>query len=81
MFPQSATPKEIVAKYVARSKHGSGGGGFGSNIKNMAEGMGQGLTKLVQPQKLAMVVYCPKCGMSNYRGSMCKNAACKQALY
>jgi hypothetical protein len=80
LFPQSATPKEIVAKYVARSKHGYGGG-FGSNLKGMAEGMGQGLSKLVQPQKLSMVVYCPKCGMSNYRGSMCKNAACKQAMY
>ncbi|MFH0885097.1 MAG: hypothetical protein V1861_05295 [Candidatus Micrarchaeota archaeon] len=81
LFPQSATPKEIAAKYVARSKHGYGGGGFGSNLQHMAEGMGQGLSKLVQPQKLSMVVYCPKCGMSNYRGSMCKNAACKQALY
>ncbi|MEW6035766.1 MAG: hypothetical protein AB1529_04080 [Candidatus Micrarchaeota archaeon] len=80
LFPQSATPKEIVAKYVARSKHGHGQS-FGDSMKQMAEGIGKGASKMFQPHKMSMVVYCPKCGMSNYRGSMCKNLSCRQALY
>lgn len=81
LMPQSLTPKEIVTKYVARSKHGYGGGGFGDSMRSMAEGMGKGVSRLVQPHKMSMVVYCPRCGTSNYRGSACKNPSCRQVQY
>ncbi|MFN7991070.1 MAG: hypothetical protein U0R44_02825, partial [Candidatus Micrarchaeia archaeon] len=78
--PQSLTPKDIVAKWVGRSKHGYGGN-FGDGVRRMAEDLSQGTSKLVQPHKISMIVYCPKCGMSNYRGSRCKNMSCRQAQY
>jgi hypothetical protein len=80
LFPQSLTPKEIAAKYVARSKHGYGES-FGAGMKKMAEDMTQSAAKFFQPHKIVNIVYCPKCGMSNVRGSACKNQGCRQAMY
>ncbi|MEW6748975.1 MAG: hypothetical protein AB1295_04680 [Candidatus Micrarchaeota archaeon] len=79
-FPQSLSPKEIVARRVARAKQGHGQS-FGDAMRGMAESMGNGASRFFQPNKMSMVVYCPKCGMSNYRGSICKNPSCRQAQY
>ena len=79
-FPQGLSPKDQVTKYMARSKTGHGGS-FSDGIKRMAEGISQGTSRMLQPHKMAMVVYCPKCGTPNYRGSSCKNTSCKQVQY
>jgi hypothetical protein len=77
-MPSSLTPKDVVAKWVARSKHGHGGT-FGDGVKRMAQDAAQGASRFVQPHKISMIVYCAKCGCSGYRGSACK--ACKAPLY
>ena len=76
--PQSATPKDMVAKYVARHKFGQGGT-FGDSMRRVGESISQGATRLTQPQNTHRVVWCPRCSTSGYRGSTCKN--CRQALY
>ncbi|MFH0737692.1 MAG: hypothetical protein V1827_03325 [Candidatus Micrarchaeota archaeon] len=79
-MPSWLTPKEQVAKWKTRSIQG-GGGSFGDSIQHLGERLGRGVSNAMQPHKISMVVYCPKCGMSNYRGSHCKNPSCKQAQY
>jgi hypothetical protein len=78
-MPSSLTPKDVVANWVRRSKHGGGGGNFGDGVKRMAEDAAQGTSRFMQPHKISMIVYCAKCGCSGYRGSACK--ACKAPLY
>lgn len=80
IFPQSLTPKDIVSKYVSRSKYGHGEG-FGAGVRRVAEDLARGTSRIMQPHRISMIVYCPRCGMSNYRGSVCKNLSCKQAQY
>lgn len=77
-FPQSATPKDLIANYVRRSKYGSGGS-FGDSVRRVAEGIYSGTSRIMQPHKTYLQVWCPKCGASGYRGSVCRS--CKQALY
>ncbi|HSB46634.1 MAG TPA: hypothetical protein VLD37_01370 [Candidatus Bilamarchaeum sp.] len=78
-MPSSLTPKDIVANWVRRSKHGGGGGTFGDGVKRMAEDAAQGTSRFMQPHRISMIVYCPRCGTSGYRGSACK--ACRAPLY
>jgi hypothetical protein len=73
-------PRDQISKMVARSKHG-GGGGWGDSIRRLGDTLTQGATRIAQPHKTAMVVYCPRCNMSNYRGSKCKNPNCRQVQY
>jgi hypothetical protein len=74
------SPRDSISKMVARSKTGQGGSWL-DGVRNLGTNLKTGTSRLVQPHKTAMVVYCPKCGMSNYRGSRCKNPSCKQVLY
>jgi hypothetical protein len=78
IFPQSATPKDMIAKAVARHKYGHGAT-FGDSMRRVGESIYQGATRLTQPQNTHRVARCPRCSTSGYRGSVCKN--CKQALY
>jgi len=73
--PSWMTPRDITAKYVARSK-GMGGGGGG--LKSLYDSVKYGAARVTQPQKTYMVVYCPICGTSNMRGSSCKNPSCRK---
>lgn len=77
--PSSLTPKDVVANWVRRSKHGGGGGNFGDGMRRMAEDMGQGASRFMQPHNIAKIGYCGKCGMSGYKGTACR--ACKAPLY
>ena len=79
-MPQSLAPKNLLTGYLKRSKTGEGGD-FGGGVRRTAESMGQGASKMMQPWNLARVVYCPRCGMANLRGSVCKNASCRQVQY
>jgi hypothetical protein len=74
-------PKDWVSSAVNKAKTGGRSMSFSERIESMAVGIGRGLTKLTQPGQLSRVVYCPRCGMSNMRGSSCKNASCRQAQY
>jgi len=74
------SPRDSISKMVTRSKQG-GGGSWLDGVRNIGTNLKQGASRLVQPHKTYMVVYCPKCGMSNYRGSRCKNPSCHQVLY
>ncbi|NYZ73682.1 hypothetical protein H0O00_00910 [Candidatus Micrarchaeota archaeon] len=79
-YPSGATPRDLASNYMQKAKTGHGRS-FMDGIRSMAEGIGQGASRMAQPHKLAMVVYCPRCGTPNYRGSTCKNASCKQIQY
>ncbi|VVC03040.1 Uncharacterised protein [Candidatus Bilamarchaeum dharawalense] len=83
IFPQSITPRDLIANWRAKAKHGSasGVGGFGEGINKMAQDIAHKSYMALHPHRIAQVVYCPKCGMSNFRGSMCKNPSCKSYLY
>jgi hypothetical protein len=78
LMPSSLTPKDVVAKWVARSKHGYGGS-FSDGVKRVSQDLASGGSKFLQPHKLSMIVYCPKCSTSGYRGARCR--ACKSPLY
>ncbi|MBU0531958.1 hypothetical protein KKB44_00525 [Candidatus Micrarchaeota archaeon] len=77
LYPTSLTPRDIVSNYVRRAKHG-GGGSYADGLTGVANDLAKGTSKLVQPHRIHMVVYCPKCSRSGYRGSRC---ACGQVLY
>ena len=79
-FPSGATPRDLASNYMQKAKTGQGRS-FSDGLKRMAESVGQGASRIAQPHKMAMVVYCPKCGTPNYRGSTCKNSSCKQVQY
>jgi hypothetical protein len=73
-------PRDMVAKMVARSKQG-GGAGWGAAMHQLNESLAQGASRVLQPHKTSMVVYCPKCGMSNYCGTRCKNPSCRAVQF
>jgi hypothetical protein len=75
LWPTSMTPRDMVSKYVARSK---GVGGYGGGLSGMMHGATQGAKRVFNPHKMHMVVYCPKCSRSGYRGSRCP---CGAVLY
>ncbi|MDD5171913.1 MAG: hypothetical protein PHF60_02645 [Candidatus ainarchaeum sp.] len=77
-FPSSLTPRDMATNYMQKSKTGHGRS-FSDGIRRMAEGISQGASRMAQPGRMAMIVYCPKCGTPNYRGSSCKS--CKQVQY
>ncbi|MFH1520435.1 MAG: hypothetical protein ABID61_02205 [Candidatus Micrarchaeota archaeon] len=80
VFPQSLTPRERVSKWISNSKTGQRTS-FQENMTRLAQSTGNGVSRLLQPHRLAQVVYCPTCGMSSFRGSRCKNPTCKSYLY
>lgn len=79
--PSFLTPKDWVSNAVRKSKTGEQGTSFAQRLQSVAESTGKFLTKVAQPGQLSRVVYCPRCGMANYRGSNCKNPSCRQAQY
>ena len=76
----SISPRATIANWVSQSKHGTGGS-FGDSMRRLGGSMKQGASRVMQPHKTSMVVYCPKCQTANYRGSTCKNPACRQVQY
>ncbi len=74
LYPPSWTPKDAITKFVGWAKHDqplfSGSGflrSFGHNVVAM------------QPSKLSMTTYCPRCSTPNFRGSRCRN--CHNVTY
>ncbi|MFH1784831.1 MAG: hypothetical protein ABH842_00215 [Candidatus Micrarchaeota archaeon] len=80
IYPQSLTPRDMIADWRARAKHG-GGGGFGEGAGRLARDLSNKASHIMRPHRISQVVYCPRCGMANYRGAQCKNASCRSYLY
>jgi hypothetical protein len=77
LYPTSATPRDIISKWVGRSK-GYGGEGFSDSMRRVSESMGRGTKRFFQPHMVHRIVYCPRCYAANYRGSRCR---CGQVQY
>ncbi|MBD3209934.1 hypothetical protein GF318_00980 [Candidatus Micrarchaeota archaeon] len=77
LYPTSLTPRDMVSNYVRRAKEGRRGG-YGQGLKSTARSLGRGTSRLMQPHKLHMVVYCPRCSRAGVRGSRC---SCGTVLY
>jgi hypothetical protein len=77
LYPTSATPRDIISSYVRRSKQG-GGRSFGDSVSAMGQNISRGTKKMMQPHRMHMIVYCPRCSRSGFRGSRC---VCGATLY
>ncbi len=78
LFPQSASPKDIVSNMVRKAKHGGGGGSWGASVSNVGESLARGTKKLMRPDQIGRQVWCPRCSRSGMRGARC---SCGQTLY
>jgi hypothetical protein len=78
LFPQSASPKDIVSKMVAKHKHGGGGGSWAASVGNVGESLARGTKNLMRPDLISRQVWCPRCSRSGMRGARC---SCGQTLY
>jgi hypothetical protein len=77
LFPQSASPKDLISNVVRKHKYGQGGS-WRDSVQRAGQGIGKGTKKFFQPHLVARTVYCPRCSKSGIRGSSCP---CGQALY
>jgi hypothetical protein len=80
VFPQSLTPRDILARQLERARGGQSQGVLGS-IQEMGRGAYEGTVRLLQPHMVAKITYCAYCKTSNYRGTECKNPRCNGRKY
>lgn len=76
-WPSSMTFRDAATRYAARRKYGHEEP-WSARVAQAAEDLASGIYRAATPWKGSMVVYCPKCGRSGYRGSMC---ICGTPLY
>ncbi|MEM4330360.1 MAG: hypothetical protein QXY64_04350, partial [Candidatus Bilamarchaeaceae archaeon] len=77
-YPSQFTPREWLNRVAQKRRFEGEGLSFAENIVDLSENLARGAYHAMTPWKGSSIVYCPKCGKSNYVGTVCR---CGTVIY
>ncbi|MEM4625948.1 MAG: hypothetical protein QXF70_00815 [Candidatus Bilamarchaeaceae archaeon] len=78
LYPSQFTPREWLSRVAQKRRFEGEGPSFAENIVELSENLARGAYHAMTPWKGSSIVYCPKCGKSNYVGTVCR---CGTVIY